>query len=1245
MESVRIGGQYSCFASLLVFVVVLGCHVHAGTNVGSVAALAELTAMIDIAYTNSPLAHVILPGTGTYTNHLGVIGYASGFDSNFLTSLPPVTNQGIQLRPVSVEESDTSPRERFYISAGAIAVHTTTVVIANYPTNWIQSTYGACPGWLTGTARTQWFAERDPSRQIATFFLISTSDIPAWCAAMTNVGHSIPSSDTNLTFLQAYSNDIALAWTPGPTPPDLLVHAPTNTETLDVYVSTNLLDMAAWRLYATLDHTVDPLGIGFPDTGPMAFFTAGDPALDTDADGLSDTKEFFLTGTDPTLRDTVGDGIGDGTRILTYGLSATSPDTDGDGLNDAYEIAAGLSPASTDTDGDGLSDYAEMVTYFGYTFATNADCDADGLNDYQEIVVHNTYAAPHLTTDNPAADTDNDGLSDSNEVARGTNPCLVDSDGDGMPDKFEVDHGLNPLNASDAGLDPDGDGFSNLTEYKCNYNPTVSNTYSSSYVLITQGPGSNEVLSTATGPHYVHAMGDLGPFSSLIRIPPQRFGTNLIHRQLAHDGTAGFRINGAPAPTVASPIAIPAATTALEFRVTADAGYASSSIGFTLQDTNGSNHGAVRFYSPKVTTAEFRAMNGGYADVSYANEGVLWYPMPADTNTCRIHIYSTVEPNGLYTSTRVLSQTDWLRVRVYCSGATPSDTTLNQLDWRSAFVQGATTPRNRGIQLSPGVHTVQVGIDANTNGVLDANENHLACRVYVPRIALTVDSDNDGTITTNDNEVEDSLPGKLIFKDKDIQAFNLNTNDSDIVPLALTFDLGGATVPEGCYAVLEWMPTPGEELVDVFVNPAATSPLSWTGFHPTYSNQTVKGHLFNVGDTVPSNLYLRASLLALAPHNTDDTIAHTTLSLICYRRDTKKEVCRDTVKVSVANRPAVTPKNDKFYIWAEEQDLTNSFTYASMLWTAVDTNLATTGVHDTPYRPTFFRTLEDTLTVSNFAVLGRASILVTAHHGDPGWMEVVAFPNTYAGLTAANNWVAEIGTNWATRIAGYTSPYAVAVNSAYLVANWKPQRDNNNAMFWTISCSSAISNSVDSLPSVISAAGGAFGCGSTTNTITEDVYGAKYSDCLTSMRTSDWRTSIAACRANNIYASGFTNVGHGRVTLWPAPLKNSTWATYPTTQNKTGVACLVLDTVMRDDTAMVTRLSGDARMMGSPQWILWNGQRCGVRWPYINDTSTYPTRLRAEPTKCLADPWVGDDKKKVLAGDGKSCGQKIEWEF
>jgi hypothetical protein len=49
----------------------------------------------------------------------------------------------------------------------------------------------------------------------------------------------------------------------------------------------------------------------------------------------------------------------------------------------------------------------------------------------------------------------------------------VDSDSDGMPDDWEIVHGLNPM-LNDADLDPDRDGFNNLTEYNRGNDPQQS---------------------------------------------------------------------------------------------------------------------------------------------------------------------------------------------------------------------------------------------------------------------------------------------------------------------------------------------------------------------------------------------------------------------------------------------------------------------------------------------------------------------------------------------------------------------------------------------------------------------------------------------------------------------------------------------------------------------------------------------------------------------------------------------------
>jgi hypothetical protein len=73
------------------------------------------------------------------------------------------------------------------------------------------------------------------------------------------------------------------------------------------------------------------------------------------------------------------------------------------------------------------------------------DQDADGLTDSVETNT-GTYVSANNTGTNPSnPDSDNDGLSDGQEVnTYGTNPLLTDTDGDGAPDGVEVTAGTNP---------------------------------------------------------------------------------------------------------------------------------------------------------------------------------------------------------------------------------------------------------------------------------------------------------------------------------------------------------------------------------------------------------------------------------------------------------------------------------------------------------------------------------------------------------------------------------------------------------------------------------------------------------------------------------------------------------------------------------------------------------------------------------------------------------------------------------
>ncbi|HAG13977.1 MAG TPA: hypothetical protein DCG49_08970, partial [Ruminococcus sp.] len=140
------------------------------------------------------------------------------------------------------------------------------------------------------------------------------------------------------------------------------------------------------------------------------------------------------------------------------GITVEYPDTDGDGLSDILEEMLQTDPAKKDTDADGLDDAQELkLTNTDPTKSdsfkagipdSDADCDDDGLTNLEEVT---------RGTNPLQADTDADGLSDRAEIfEHKTDPLLADTDGDGLEDGFEIRYGLDPLHASTDGT-PDAD--------------------------------------------------------------------------------------------------------------------------------------------------------------------------------------------------------------------------------------------------------------------------------------------------------------------------------------------------------------------------------------------------------------------------------------------------------------------------------------------------------------------------------------------------------------------------------------------------------------------------------------------------------------------------------------------------------------------------------------------------------------------------------------------------------------------
>jgi hypothetical protein len=97
------------------------------------------------------------------------------------------------------------------------------------------------------------------------------------------------------------------------------------------------------------------------------------------------------------------------------------------------------------------------------------DVDNDGLPDEYELD-YPSFLSPSDPSDAPM-DYDNDGLSNLEEYLNGTEPDNSDSDEDGIPDGKEVEWGLDPKWASDANGDLDEDDYTNLEEYEQGSDP------------------------------------------------------------------------------------------------------------------------------------------------------------------------------------------------------------------------------------------------------------------------------------------------------------------------------------------------------------------------------------------------------------------------------------------------------------------------------------------------------------------------------------------------------------------------------------------------------------------------------------------------------------------------------------------------------------------------------------------------------------------------------------------------------
>ena len=237
-----------------------------------------------------------------------------------------------------------------------------------------------------------------------------------------------------------------------------------------------LTDWEEFHVYGTSITSADSDDDGIPDDQEVLVYGSNPLAIDLDIDGdgaywfedCDDNDSSFAPGV-PEILDGMDNDCDDESDEDFLWI-----DSDGDGITDYSEFHHfSTDPGNGDSDGDGLPDGVELNELMSDPLVADPDADLDGWYHFQDCDDDDFERAPErpeeldgkdndcdevVDEDFYDLDTDGDGLSDYSEYHNySTMFDSADSDQDGVDDGAEVARGLSSPVFAD--YDRDNDGF------------------------------------------------------------------------------------------------------------------------------------------------------------------------------------------------------------------------------------------------------------------------------------------------------------------------------------------------------------------------------------------------------------------------------------------------------------------------------------------------------------------------------------------------------------------------------------------------------------------------------------------------------------------------------------------------------------------------------------------------------------------------------------------------------------------